>query len=292
MTMGIYKIENIQNNKCYIGQSINIENRWKKHLLANDDFTIHKALRKYGKENFIFSILEECNQDELNEKEIYWIEYYDSLIPNGYNMVPGGFNGSGYLQKKPVEQYTLDGIYLRQFESAATASRETGVEYTAICACCREKIRSTGGYQWKYVDTNKKITPIIRRSDFQVLQINILTGDIVNCFDSLAEAERATSISKVTICNVCNGKGKTAGGFYWKYLNNDENIKNKKKTSNSWEKPVNCYDKQGKFLKQYKSITEAYNDTGINKGNIGEVCKGRRKTAGGFRWEYAFIDFE
>ena len=55
MSIGIYKIENLINHKVYIGQSIEIERRWQKHLGAKDDFVIHRALRKYGKENFSFS---------------------------------------------------------------------------------------------------------------------------------------------------------------------------------------------------------------------------------------------
>ena len=95
MTCGIYKIENILNGKIYIGQSIEIEKRWQKHLNANDNFLIHKAIKKYGKENFQFSIIEECDASLLNNKECYWIEFYNSLIPNGYNMVQGGSNGIG-----------------------------------------------------------------------------------------------------------------------------------------------------------------------------------------------------
>jgi group I intron endonuclease len=69
MICGIYKIENLINGKIYIGQSIEIEQRWKKHLAASDDFLIHKALRKYGKENFSFTILEECDLLKLDERE-------------------------------------------------------------------------------------------------------------------------------------------------------------------------------------------------------------------------------
>lgn len=69
MTCGIYKIENLINGKVYIGQSIEIEKRWQKHLNAKDDFLIHKALRKYGKANFSFSILEECAINELDARE-------------------------------------------------------------------------------------------------------------------------------------------------------------------------------------------------------------------------------
>ena len=91
---GIYKITNLINNKCYIGQSIHILIRWNKHRSAafnNEDscynYPLYRAFRKYGLENFSFEIIEECSQQELDEKELYYIEYYNSLIPNGYNQV-------------------------------------------------------------------------------------------------------------------------------------------------------------------------------------------------------------
>lgn len=97
--VGIYKITNLINNKCYIGQSTNIYNRFSQHRSASRcekdlayNFNIHQAMRKYGIENFIFEIIEECSKEELIQKEVYWINYYDSF-KNGYNMNPGGFGG-------------------------------------------------------------------------------------------------------------------------------------------------------------------------------------------------------
>lgn len=97
MTRGIYKIENLLNGKIYIGQSIQIEKRFEQHKKTayarkdrNYNNLIYKAIRKYGLENFAFEIIEEVpdNQD-LDEREIYWISYYNSY-KNGYNMTPGG----------------------------------------------------------------------------------------------------------------------------------------------------------------------------------------------------------
>ena len=118
MTCGIYKIENKINGKIYIGQSIEIERRWQKHLSASDDFIVHQAIRKYGKENFIFSIVEECELIDLNEKENYWINFYQSIVPNGYNMIPGGSNGVGLSKGYKVNQYDLNGLFIASYDSA------------------------------------------------------------------------------------------------------------------------------------------------------------------------------
>ena len=96
MSCGIYKITNTINNKSYIGQSINIESRWTHHKNYNNqisDYPLYKAFQKYGMENFTFEIIEQCNAADLDSKEIYWIDYYDSYY-NGYNQTTGGQSGN------------------------------------------------------------------------------------------------------------------------------------------------------------------------------------------------------
>lgn len=96
--IGIYKFENLINHKKYIGQSVDIERRYKDHLNraknyfpSNSEYnsSLHCAIRKYGIENFSFSILEECEKKKLNEQEIYWIKFYNSYA-EGYNETTGG----------------------------------------------------------------------------------------------------------------------------------------------------------------------------------------------------------
>ena len=83
---GIYKIENLINHKCYIGQATNIQKRWNRHYeVCNNsevyhkeyDYPLYRAIRKYGLENFSFEIIEECEREELNQKEIFYVEKYN-----------------------------------------------------------------------------------------------------------------------------------------------------------------------------------------------------------------------
>lgn len=111
MTIGIYKIENLINGKVYIGQSVNIEERYKAHLRASQpekysvkekDFSIpiHRAMAKYGVDNFKLSILKTCLKEELDEYEIYYIKYFKSMNKKyGYNISPGGQKHVGGIRE-------------------------------------------------------------------------------------------------------------------------------------------------------------------------------------------------
>ena len=156
----------------------------------------------------------------LDEKESFWIQYYNSMTPNGYNMIPGGSNGMGLSKGYKVNQYDLDGSFVASYDSANQASAAAGIDHWSICACCRGEYKHAGGYQWKYANDTKEIKSLTVRTDFTVLQINKETDEVIQEFASIKEASNITHIASSTICNVCKGKGKTAGGYKWKYKYN------------------------------------------------------------------------
>lgn len=105
---GIYKITNITNGKSYIGQSTNIHKRWKKEIKDSNNansqsynYPLMRAFRKYGINNFKFEVIEECKIEELNKKEIYWIDYYDTFF-HGYNQTFGGDTTSRQPKEKII----------------------------------------------------------------------------------------------------------------------------------------------------------------------------------------------
>lgn len=107
--VGIYKIENLLSGEVYIGQSKDIENRIKEHRYHNQSY-IDKVLHDIGFENFSFSILEICNEEELDEKEDYYIlQFRSNETGYGYNLNRGGqyiksgeFNNNHKLTEKEV----------------------------------------------------------------------------------------------------------------------------------------------------------------------------------------------
>ena len=110
MTIGIYKITNLINNKVYIGQSVDIKRRWHAHRNPRFDNKnpLYSDIRSFNIVNFSFEIIEECDFSLLDEKEIYWIKYYNSIFPNGYNLTSGG-SGAGHIVK--ISNEDLEIIY-------------------------------------------------------------------------------------------------------------------------------------------------------------------------------------
>jgi group I intron endonuclease len=101
----IYLITNTINNKVYVGQTKHsIEYRFKEHQHPSKKTTITQAIQKYGKENFTVELLEECNIHNLDERETFYIEKYNSY-KEGYNNTIGG--GSQYIAHTPEVKQKL-----------------------------------------------------------------------------------------------------------------------------------------------------------------------------------------
>ena len=95
--IGIYKITKKENGKSYIGQSNDVERRIAEHKSQNSHFdtAIDKAISKYGIDAFEYELIEECSVNELDAREMYWIEHYNTYHGFGYNCNAGGGNNSG-----------------------------------------------------------------------------------------------------------------------------------------------------------------------------------------------------
>lgn len=220
MLIGIYQIKNLINGKIYIGQSIDIEKRWSTHrteLKYNNHHNIHlqSAWNKYGEDNFEFSVLEECNFDQLNQREIYWISKLNSY-KDGYNLTSGGGNTESF--SKSVIQFDLYGNELSRYFSISEAETTTGICYSQISECCSNKRKTAGGYIWQYEDGFTGISKwhFDSRMFNKICQLT-KDGNLINTFPSAAEAKRVTGVCDTSIIRCCHGKLKTAGGYIWTF---------------------------------------------------------------------------
>ena len=289
--MGIYKITNQINGKVYIGQSINIEHRWKEHIQeakhGDKKYKIYLALRKYGIENFKFEILEECQREELNEKEIFYIEKYNSYY-DGYNSNLGG-QGKGFQKViNPEEIYQL---------------WDAGLSMKEICDELKNKVGHTtikkylSNYK-NYSATESNRRGILRSEKVKnhlnnydgcyqcnkVYQYD-LWGNFIAEYSSYAEAERKTRTNKDTIGRVINGKQEQAGGYQW--VSDKSEVKDLTKTIRL-KFGVIQYDLNNNEIRRFNTLQQAAIAMGCDSSAISKVCKHQRKTSCGYKWEYDY----
>ena len=281
---GIYKITNKETQQAYIGQSMDIAQRWKDHLKSLDDVKIHQELRN-NILFFTFEVIELCQKEELDQREKYWVEYYNSL-QNGYNMTIGGKTFIPPKNKRPVQQYDLNGKYICSYSSIKEAKEKTNISH--IDACCRGERKTSGGFQWVYSDIpnieNIIKTNVVAHCERAVSQYD-LEGNKIQDFQSIAAAAKLTGITHTGILKVCQKKGHTAGGYRWTYKEDSLEIKNLKQGG---KKRVCQISKEtNELIKTFNSVSEAAKSLGNKSvGCISEVCNGKRKSAYGYIWKY------
>lgn len=126
----IYKVTNKINGKIYIGQTIQtVKERWYRHCsksgISKAELGTHfkRAILKYGKENFSLETIEACDSSQLDEREKFYISYYDSY-KNGYNSTIGGQDGSKPFKTSKEDEDQIISLYEYGF-----SLREIGREF-------------------------------------------------------------------------------------------------------------------------------------------------------------------
>lgn len=176
MSIGIYKIINPK-GKIYIGKSKNIElrfNSYYKLYHCSQQRKLYNSLKKYNPENHIFEIIKECDVDDLNQYEIQYIKYYNS-VKQGLNLTHGGDGGHRSKETeelrrvnsmKPILQYDIQGNFIREYKGAPEAAKFLKKKHSNnINDCASGKYKSTYGFQWVYKNgkIQTKIPPIKRK---------------------------------------------------------------------------------------------------------------------------------
>ena len=291
--MEIYKIENLVNGKVYIGQTVktfkeryNFKGEGIIRVLAylemrgtkRSDYTetlygnrhLLSSIKKYGVENFTVEIIDTAETiEELNSKEIKWIAYFDSYAL-GYNKCVGGKNNLGW---NPSEETRETWRKMRKGTMAGDKNPNYG------------KTHSKGTR--KKMSDNRKGKLVGGDNPRARAVINL---DTLEVFETLTEAGKKYSTSVENIVTVCqrkergkHGTRKMTGGHRWMYYS--EYLKKGDVVGvvkNNHFKAVINKD-TGEIFNTAKEASDFYK---IDPSQLSKVCKGKLKTAGGFKWEY------
>lgn len=213
----IYVITNKTNGKQYVGKTEHVDPvlRFKEHLREsrkerNENRPLHRALRKYGAENFNFSILEEVNSNEASDREIHWILELNTYGSNGYNATKGG-DGSSYLNHaKIINDYKI---------------LKNTIEVADLNDCHSDSVINILNQNQIPVLKGSEVTK--RKFGKAVEMLDIETSIPIKTFSSQIEAaryliehghsrsSRAASLSS-KISAVCRGERKTCSGYKWR----------------------------------------------------------------------------
>lgn len=119
--------------------------------------------------------------------------------------------------KSRVVQYSLEGEKMKLFSSMQEASKEVGVNASSISHVCRGKIRTAGGYMWRY-EGDPAPTQKTRNGSMRKVEQLTREGKVIRMWNSISEAAKELNISNSHITSVCKGKRCTTGGFMWGYV--------------------------------------------------------------------------
>ena len=281
MACGIYKIENLINGKVYIGQSVDIQYRFRNHKSESFnpksnayDTAIHRAIRKYGVDNFSFEIVEECEQDQLRAREIYWINYYHSF-GEGYNLTSGG-EGVSTIDIKRVRKLWDDELSIKEISVIMNCQQHTIIRILESY----DKYNRKESYRRGRIKVGEKLSrPIVQYDK---------NGSLIQRYISITEAAKVTGINHSCISEALCGGQASAGGYQWIYEGeNPPGVYNTK--SSNEKKPVLQFDKQGNFITEYDSVSSAVCAVGLkNVRSVSRCCDNKQQTAGGYYWRWKF----
>lgn len=278
----IYKYTS-PSGKSYIGQTTkSLEERaGKKGQGYKKCPLFHKAIEKYGFENFEVEVLAEVPQEQLNEAEIKYIQIFNTHN-DGYNAAVGGqqFN----KESKEVYQYSIeDGSFIKRWNNTKQAAEHFNSTQQCFENVLTNKAFSLYGFCWSYLKMEK--FPIHERivdnTEKQIKQYD-LQGNLIKIYNSVSQAARETLLERSAIKRCCRHELKTYGGFKWEC---PEILKEKKyrNTAISIQK-IDVLTNE--VISVYPSISAAAKSLGKETSLIRRVLN-KENTAYGYKWKTA-----
>lgn len=286
----------------YVGKANNMKSRLIKHISESKKSKsfknnwIKKLIHEGKKPEMI--LLKEVLISEWKYWEIFYIDKYKSKILT--NVTKGGDGGILEDKYKEVSLKNWKRVaqidvntkrVLNEFLNISDAANYIKAKSRSrISDCCNEKIHTSCGYIWRFLDENnnvienKKIEKFYGRKK-RVVKININTNNIIDSYISLSEAANINIIDVGAISGCCSGKHHSAGGFVWRFIDNDDKIiqpKNKNPT-----KQVAMLDSKNNIIKIFINSSQAANFVGLKCGtSILKSCRDNKIYAANYKWMF------
>lgn len=316
--VGIYMIRNKINGKVYIGQTIDLENRWMQHRSRlkcekHENKHLQAAYNLYGKDAFDYIFLEECNEDQLDEKETFYIQYYDSYN-SGYNQDLGGQGCRGYKHSeeeilkmryiqnpKAVLQLDMELNIVNEWISCSHAGKTLGFSASGIKSCCNRENRqkTIGGFYWIYKEEYENNTVdwnyYLNRNNSKPKSVSQfdLHMNLIKIWDSVYQAQIVGGYASSEIFAVCNRRKRTHKGFVWRFTDEyteEEYLKDCNadftKRPAAGAREIYRYDLDGNLLAIYESMADVVRKTGFSRSSIQACLYGKQKFSHNNIWKY------
>lgn len=247
---GIYICKCLGNDKVYIGQSKDVKLRKCQHLSElryNNHYNkyLQNSYNKYGENSLIWDVLEYCDYTVLDDREIYWINYYDSYN-NGFNCTIGGLQNRVFKRTNKFKK-NLSNILKKSWENNDERRKNAsermlgennpmfGKTGNSNPAYGKDHSGENNGMFGKHHSEESK--ELNRKAHLGKNNKNskaIICVETQIVYFSQGEAKRLTGINDTSINKVCRGVKNTAGGYHWRYATQEEIIEyiNKNKNEN------------------------------------------------------------
>lgn len=228
---GIYCIENKINHKKYIGQSVDINDRWRKHISelnhnTHDNSYLQNAWNKYGRDIFEFNVIEYCKISELDDRENYYINYYKTLNREfGYNLKSGGQNGGSKYSEETKLKMSKSAIKSYENLELIEKRKQDALEQWSNPEIKEKHMGKNNGMYGKH-HTEETINKIKekRKNVKKKKEIRqVFCIELNMTFKNASQAAKYLNISAANILNVCYGKRKTCGGYHFEFVENENN---------------------------------------------------------------------
>jgi group I intron endonuclease len=234
MILEVYKIINNKNGKIYVGiTNQGVAVRWCKHCSdanRNSTFSLHNAIRKYGKDNFKVEVIETVNceydwneeeyihdYDYLKEREIYWIKFYNSYNRKiGYNLTLGGDGTFGRFHSEETKD-KIRQKHLGRKLPEELKDRLSEIHKNRSYDHDEMSKRAKKGNKKRWSNLDNRINFSINNANNKIILQYDLEMNFINEYRSASEAARKIGKTHGNISNCAKGKLKTAYGFIWKY---------------------------------------------------------------------------